>query len=186
MLLHLQLEIPSYAIFADGRIKALEIEGKTITSHVVDTFINASGKRLTTGDLVKLKGTPVTRFRGHKQDAPIAEVTLADQENDTLVIGIVDCEATPEPGMPDTRVEPEDPSFIEDGGELYLVILGVFAHCKIDATEAPIAVGDLLTSSQKPGHAKKATQPKIGSIIGKALQPLKEGTGEISVFVNIQ
>jgi hypothetical protein len=43
-----------------------------------------------------------------------------------------------------------------------------------------------LTTSKNPGHAKKATEPKLGSIIGKALQPLEKGTGEISVFVNIQ
>lgn len=162
------------------------INGKLSSTHIVDTFINSSGQKLRTGDVVKLKGTPVTRFRGLQNKAPVAEVTLADQENDTLVIGIVDSEATPEAGQPDTRVEPEDPSFIEDGGELYLVTLGVFAHCKVDATEAPIEVGDLLTTSKNPGYAKKATQPKIGSIIGKALAPLKEGTGEISVFVNIQ
>jgi len=68
----------------------------------------------------------------------------------------------------------------------YLVTLGTFAHCKVDATESAIAVGDLLTSSNNPGHAKKATNPQIGSIIGKALEPLNEGTGYIAVFVNIQ
>jgi hypothetical protein len=47
-------------------------------------------------------------------------------------------------------------------------------------------VGDLLTSSATPGHAQKATEPKIGSIIGKALESLEKGTGSIAVFVNIQ
>lgn len=160
------------------------INGKLSSTHIVDTFTNASGQRLTTGDVVKLKGTPVTRFRGQQNKAPIAEVTLTDRENDTLAIGIVDGKAFQD-NVPDTKLESES-AFIEDGEDLYLVTLGVFAHCKVDATEAPIEVGDLLTTSKNPGHAKKAIQPKLGSIIGKALQPLEKGTGEISVFVNIQ
>jgi hypothetical protein len=102
------------------------------------------------------------------------------------VIGSVDCEATPGLDAPDTRTEPEDPTAISDGGELYVVTLGTFAHCRVDATQAPIEVGDLLTSSSNPGHAKKATNRKIGAIIGKALEPFREGTGYIAVFVNIQ
>ena len=154
--------------------------------YIVDTFVNASGKTLHTGDIVKLKSTGVVRFQGDNNLIPITEVTLADQENDPLVIGIVGKEATPPPDEPDTRSEPDDPTFIPDGGELFVVTLGTFAHCRVDASAAPIEVGDLLTSSGNPGHAQKAIDPRIGSIIGKALEPLKEGTGYISVFVNIQ
>jgi hypothetical protein len=173
----------THALNVDGTAR---ITGGVSATHFVDTFINASGQRLTMGDVVKLKGTPVTRFRGLHNKAPVAEVTLADVENDTCVIGIVDCEAIPDTDTPDTRVDPNDPTFIEDGGELYLVTLGAFAHCKVDATETAIAVGDLLTSSNNPGHAKKVTDPKLGTIIGKALEPLAKGTGYIAVFVNIQ
>lgn len=173
----------THALSVDGTAR---ISGGVSTTHLVDTFINASGKKLKTGDVIKLKGTPVTRFRGLNNKAPVAEVTLADRENDPLVIGIVDCEAIPDAESPDTRINPEDPTFIENGGELYVVTLGTFAHCQVDATEAPIEVGDLLTSSKNPGHAKKATKPQIGSIIGKALEPMAKGTGYIAVFVNIQ
>jgi hypothetical protein len=173
----------THALNVEGTAR---ITGGVSATHFVDTFINASGGRLTTGDVVKLKGTAVSRFRGLNNKAPVAEVTLADQENDSCVIGIVDCEAIPDSDTPDTRVEPNDPTFVEDGGEFYLVTLGAFSHCKVDATQDAIEVGDLLTSSNNPGHAKKATNPKIGSIIGKALEPLKEGTGYIAVFVNIQ
>ncbi len=156
------------------------------TGYVVDVFINRSGQRLHTGDIVKLKGTPISRFQGDNNKIPVAEVTLADQENDGKIIGVVDCEAPPRLNSPDTRTEPDDPTFIEEGGELFVVTLGAYAHCKVDAAEAPIEVGDLLTSSANPGYAKKATDPKIGSIIGKALEPLESGTGYISIFVNIQ
>jgi hypothetical protein len=156
------------------------------TGYVVDIFINASGHKLKTGDVVKLKGTPVSQFRGDNNKIPVAEVALADKESDNMVIGIVDRESIPEMDAPDSRVEPDDPTFIDDGGELFVVTLGTYAHCKVDATEEPIQVGDLLTSSSNPGHAKKAKDPQIGSIIGKALEPLETGTGYIAVFVNIQ
>jgi hypothetical protein len=186
-------------IFIIGRTEDLTnvIDGETTfrspvrfnggkTGYVVDRCVNGGEVTIHTGDLVKLKGTPVTRFEGMHNKLPIPEVTLADKDSDTAVIGVADCEATPEIDAPDTRTVPEDPTFIPDGGELYVVTLGTYAHCKVDATEASIEVGDLLTSSAKPGHAKKATDPKIGSIIGKALEPLAEGTGYIAVFVNIQ
>lgn len=158
----------------------------TKTGYVTDVFVNASGGVLRTGDLVKLTAGGAVGFYGDNNRIPIAEVTLADSQDDPLVIGIVDREATPTPGEPDRRTDPDDPTSIPHGGELFAVTLGAYAHCKVDAGDAPIAVGDLLTSSSNPGHARKAAQPKIGSIIGKALEPLREGTGYIAVFVNIQ
>ena len=154
--------------------------------YVTDIFVNGSGQVLHTGDLVKLKPSGVARFRGTNNRIPVPEVTFADNENDPMVIGIVDSEATPTPDEPDSRTEPEDPNSIRNGGELFGVTLGAYSHCKVDATEEPIEVGDLLTSSSNPGHAKKATDPKIGCIIGKALESLEAGIGYIAVFVNIQ
>ena len=170
----------TFALYVDG---TSHFQGAK-DGYVVDIFVNASGQRLRTGDVVKLKGTPVTRFQGDCGKIPVIEVTLADQENDTMVIGVVDGEAIPQPDVPDTRVGSDDPTFTEDGGALFVVTLGTYAHCKVDATEVPIQVGDLLTSSTNPGHAKKATNPTVGSTIGKALEPLQEGTGYIAIFVN--
>ena len=158
--------------------------GKPKVGFVVDTFVNASGERFQVGDVVKLKGTKIRRFTGTDSQIPVSEVILADTANDHKVIGVVAGISVPESDTPDTLVE--DPGFIGDGGELFVVTLGAFAHCKADATKASIQVGDLLTSSANPGHAQKATEPKIGSIIGKALEPLEKGTGSIAVFVNIQ
>lgn len=185
-----------FAVAPDGT-HALFVRGSTniqgmarvtggIDPYLIDSVINASGQVLRTGDVVRLKGSPVSRFRGDNNKMPVPEVTLADKENDTAVIGIVDREAIPDPDEPDRRTDREDPTSIPEGGELFMVTLGAYAHCKVDATEASIEVGDLLTSSSNPGHAKKATEPKIGAIIGKALEPLEEGTGYIAVFVNLQ
>jgi hypothetical protein len=60
--------------------------------------------------------------------------------------------------------------------------------CKVDAQYAPIEVGDLLTTSPTSGHAMKATDPAkaFGTVIGKALKPLKEGAGFIPILVSLQ
>jgi hypothetical protein len=170
---------------------ALYVQGSALftgpkTGYVVDVFKNAGGKTLKTGDVVKLKGTPVNRFFGDNDKIPVAEVTMADKENDNCTIGIVDRKAIPEEIKTGKKSKASDPSVIKDGEELYVVTLGTYFRCKVDASDAPIKVGDLLTSSKNPGFAGKAADPKIGSIIGKALEPLEKGTGHIAVFVNIQ
>ncbi|OLE70832.1 MAG: hypothetical protein AUI36_03335 [Cyanobacteria bacterium 13_1_40CM_2_61_4] len=61
-------------------------------------------------------------------------------------------------------------------------------YCKVDAEYAPIDVGDLLTTSPTPGHAMKADDPlkAFGSVIGKALRPLKSGREMIPILIALQ
>src|SRR5262249_38007963 len=51
--------------------------------------------------------------------------------------------------------------------------------CKVDAAGGPIAIGDLLTTSDTPGHAMRVGDPSraFGAVIGKALAPLSAGCG---------
>ena len=177
---------------APGGSHALYVEGSAMFTGAkigfgADIFRNASGTTLKTGDLVKLKGTKVHRCYGENHKIPVTDVTLADRANDSAVIGIVDSRAVLAEEEPKKKSQKApDPTQVEDGQELFVVTLGCYARCQVDATKAPIAVGDLLTSSATPGHAQKAAPPKIGTIIGKALEPLKKGTGSIAVFVNLQ
>jgi hypothetical protein len=62
----------------------------------------------------------------------------------------------------------------ERAGNRAVVALVGKTYCKVDAGLAPIEAGDLLTSSDTPGHAMKATDPNraFGAVIGKALKPL--------------
>ena len=65
---------------------------------------------------------------------------------------------------------------------------------RVDATQRPVRVGDILVTSDKPGTAmvsepmdlngRKFHQP--GTILGKALEPLAEGEGEILVLLSLQ
>ena len=61
-------------------------------------------------------------------------------------------------------------------------------YCKVDADYSPIATGDLLTTSQTPGHAMKADDhlKAFGAVIGKALRPLQAGQGMIPILVTLQ
>ena len=56
---------------------------------------------------------------------------------------------------------------------------------KADASYAPIEIGDLLTTSPTRGHAMKAQPAELGSIVGKAMEPLESGTGMIEIFVTL-
>jgi hypothetical protein len=183
-----------YGVYASARDKtaALYVDGFGQSSggfdpgHIVDRFVNASGQTVQMGDVVKLKGTSIVRFRGVDKKIPVAEVTLADQDHDTMVIGIVDRQASFDPEAPSLNMDQHDPPSVANGEEFYVVALGAYAHCKVDATEEAIEVGDLLTTSSNPGCARKAKDTKVGHIIGKALEPFREGVGHIAVFVNIQ
>jgi hypothetical protein len=58
----------------------------------------------------------------------------------------------------------------------------------VDASDTPIDIGDLLTTSATPGHAMKASDPQraLGAVIGKALRPLTSGRKLIPVLVALQ
>jgi hypothetical protein len=67
-----------------------------------------------------------------------------------------------------------------------LAVMGV-VPVKATAGNGPIRPGDLLTSARVPGHAMRAgSNPPVGTVIGKALQPLAEGSGVIKMLVVLQ
>jgi hypothetical protein len=59
---------------------------------------------------------------------------------------------------------------------------------KVDASESPIAVGDLLTTSFTAGHAMKATDRDraFGVVLGKALGSLNKGRALVPILVALQ
>ena len=68
------------------------------------------------------------------------------------------------------------------------VALSGRVYCWADASHGAIEPGDLLTTSSTPGHAMKAADPARahGTIIGKAMTPLTDGTGLVLVLVSLQ
>ncbi len=99
----------------------------------------------------------------------------------------------------DTRVAgvvSEKPGVIlgEAGEGKVMVATTGRVRVKVDASNGPIRVGDLLVTSDKEGIAMRS-QPldlggtpihRPGTLIGKALEPLDKGVGEILVLLSLQ
>ena len=105
------------------------------------------------------------------------ELDRSTQPNQASVLGVYSTEPGFVGGQP---VEGE----LE--GRVPLAVVGV-VPVKVSAENGPIVPGDLLTTSSAPGHAMKADpDPVVGTIIGKALESLEEGTGVIQMLVMLQ
>ncbi len=75
---------------------------------------------------------------------------------------------------------------VADGKHPVALTGRVWVHC--DASNGAIQPGDLLTTSDVPGHAMKVSDhdKARGAILGKAMTPLAEGRGLVLVLVSLQ
>jgi hypothetical protein len=107
-------------------------------------------------------------------------VTASTRSYDTRVAGVISAK----PGLS-----------LGDAGEgKALVATTGRVKVKVDATRAPIKIGDLLVTGETPGVAMRSQPVELGGVqlhrpgtlIGKALQSLDQGTGEILVLLSLQ
>jgi hypothetical protein len=107
------------------------------------------------------------------------QVRVSDHAYDRRVAGVVSGAGSRRPGLILDRQS--------RSGRRPLALTGK-VWCKVDADWAPVALGDLLTTSQTPGHAMRATDPAraFGSVIGKALGSLDAGRGLVPILVALQ
>jgi hypothetical protein len=107
-------------------------------------------------------------------------LSLSQTPYSTLVAGIY----STQPGVVASthRVDEALPK-----NEVPLAVVGI-VPCKVTAENGPIVAGDLLVTSSATGHAMKGTDRArmLGAVVGKALEPLREGTGVIQVLVTLQ
>lgn len=108
------------------------------------------------------------------------QVIAATQAYDSRVAGVISLQ----PGL-----------ILGEAGEgRVLVATTGRVKVKVDATNGPIQIGDLLVTSEREGMAMKSAPVEIGGVrihrpgtlIGKALEPLAKGTGEILVLLSMQ
>jgi len=100
--------------------------------------------------------------------------------------------ATPSPCSANGTLTVTNPS----GGRTVSVIMATTGRVrvKVDGTKGPIHIGDLLVTSDVPGVAMKSEAVNLGGVqihrpgtlIGKALEPLEKGKGEILVLLSLQ
>jgi hypothetical protein len=107
-------------------------------------------------------------------------VTASTHAYDTGVAGVV----SPAPGL---LLGSEGPS------KAKIATTGR-VRVRVDADKAPIRIGDLLVTSDLSGMAMKSEPLDLGGVkihrpgtlIGKALEPLARGEGEILVLLSLQ
>ena len=108
------------------------------------------------------------------------QLKLSDRPYDSRVAGVLSGAGGVNPGL----TLSQEGKF--EGGRNVALTGRVYALA--DASSGPIRPGDLLTTSSRPGHAMKATDPQRshGAVIGKAMSSLDGGTGLVLVLVNLQ
>ena len=104
------------------------------------------------------------------------------QAYDRRVAGVISGAGSHKPGIILGRQEGSG-----RGSRIPLALSGR-VHCRVDADYGPVGVGDLLTTSPTVGHAMKAEDPRraFGATIGKALRPLRRGTGLVPILIALQ
>ena len=108
------------------------------------------------------------------------QVLASTSSYDTAVAGVISAQ----PGI----------SLGEAGEGKVLVATTGRVKVRVDATKAPVRIGDLLVTSEVEGVAMRSEPVAMngrkfhspGTIIGKALEPLASGTGEILVLLSLQ
>jgi hypothetical protein len=88
------------------------------------------------------------------------------------------------PGVVGALHGAEDPRL---AAEIPMAMVGI-VPCKVSAENGPISRGDLLVTSSTPGYAMRGTDVARlpGAVVGKALQALPAGSGQIEVLVTLR
>ncbi len=113
-------------------------------------------------------------------DSP-GNLKVADAAYDRRVAGVVSGAGEVQPGLIMSQE-----GTAADGK--YPVALTGRVYCLADASSGPIEPGDLLTTSDTPGHAMKVVDHARaqGAVLGKAMTSLKAGRGLVLVLVSLQ
>lgn len=109
------------------------------------------------------------------------DLEVSTRPYDRMVAGVISGAGDIHPGL----------VLAQDGSEVdgeHPVALSGRVYVRAEAFSAPIQPGDLLTTSDLPGHAMKATEWRRtqGAVLGKALTELEAGEGLVLVLVSLQ
>ncbi len=114
--------------------------------------------------------------------AKVGQMRVASKAYDTTVAGIISGANGIHPG-----ITLRQKGTVADGTLPVASIGRVWCWCDADANGA-IEAGNMLTTSNTPGHAMKATsrERRDGAVIGKAMSSLKSGKGLVLVLVSLK
>jgi hypothetical protein len=164
----------------DLGLNAIHLSGETGNANITGN-VNVDGDiRLANADCAEEFSVAVPWVAG-----PGTVMSLEDNGSvapcchayDTRVVGVVSGAGRYRPAIIlDSTSGPEPRTALALSGKIY---------CRVEAESAEVAVGDLLTTSDIIGHARRATDAEraFGAVLGKAMEPLAEGRGLIRVLV---
>jgi hypothetical protein len=111
----------------------------------------------------------------------VGEMKVAGRAYDRTVAGIISGANGIQPG-----ITLRQKGTVADGALPVASIGRVWCWC--DDQNGPIEAGDMLTTSDTPGHAMKVTDfaHANGAVIGKAMSSLKSGRGLVLVLVSLK
>jgi hypothetical protein len=165
--------------------EALDVVGNITTTGT----INATGA--ITGGTINAKYQDVAEWVPSTQELQAGTVVVLDAERSNHVLASTSVYDTKVAGVVSAR-----PGItLGEGGEgKALVATTGRVKVRVDATRSPIKVGDLLVTGDAEGVAMRSEPVEVGgrkmhapgTIIGKALEPLASGAGEILVLLSLQ
>jgi hypothetical protein len=162
------LTTPSKMLHVNGvtSTKVLEITGG---ADLAEHFDVKSGELATPGMVVSIDPQKAGGLR------------ISSIAHDKKVAGIISGAGDIQPGM----LMGQEGSIAHGS---HPVALTGRVYCLVDASYGEIQPGDLLTTSDTPGHAMKVSKHEQakGAIIGKAMTSLEEGKGLVLVLVSLQ
>lgn len=151
--------------------------------------LNAVGT-ITASNIIA-KYQDVAEWVPSSQKLSAGTVVILDPEKTNQVIASTDSYDTRVAGV----ISEQPGVLLGEGGEGKVKVATTGrVRVKVDATGGPIRVGDILVSSDIEGAAMKSRPLNVGgvfihrpgTIIGKALEPLEKGRGEILVLLSLQ
>jgi len=158
-------------VFVDGRatVQVLEITGGSDLSEQFDVRATKENFEPSPGMVVSID-----------PESP-GNLVVSSRAYDRKVAGIISGAGGVKPGMlmgqKGSKADGTRP-----------VALTGRVYCMADASYGRIEPGDLLTTSQTPGHAMKVTDYRKapGATLGKAMASLEKGKGLVLVLVSLQ
>lgn len=192
----------SYGLLSVGR--AYVVGDLTVTGskfgYVVDLVKNGDVVAFEPGDVVEIVGYEPAIVG----EIPVTVVRRATSARASAVLGPIDCAVAIDPleepttarmprgvgrdaagaNVASARSPRRASGSIAPGDYGNVVTLGAFRTIRVDSSFGAIRAGDLLVASANPGYAMSADDPRVGTVIGKALADWSAGVGDIPVMVS--
>lgn len=193
--------IESFAVGDGAAIRAKAWNGIRLADRTGDVLTAGGGKvevvgsmnvsGTITGGSIEAKYQDVAEWVPSRGDLPAGTVVVLDPEQANRVMPSASSYDTSVAGV--VSAAPGIILGVAGEGRVKVATVGRVS-VRVDATHAPINIGDLLVTSDMKGVAMKSEPIFVGgrrihspgTIIGKALEPLARGVGVIQVLLSLQ